>query len=166
MKTKEIKIDIPEGYEIDKDNSTFEKIVFKPIKKKLPTTWEEFCENYPIQQGSAFIGEGSNIDVIPAVCDLDYRDLDIDKNILPSKEMAKAFLALMQLIQLRDCYNDGWVSDWTDGTTKYSIFVFNNKPDRCSSIQAQRVLTFKTLELRNEFFDNFKDLIKIAKPLL
>ena len=29
MDTKELKIQIPEGYEIDKENSTFEKIVFK-----------------------------------------------------------------------------------------------------------------------------------------
>jgi len=29
METKELKIQTPEGYEIDKENSTFEKIVFK-----------------------------------------------------------------------------------------------------------------------------------------
>lgn len=35
METKEIKIDVPEGYEIDEENSTYECIKFKPIKKKL-----------------------------------------------------------------------------------------------------------------------------------
>lgn len=29
---KEVTIQIPEGYEIDKENSTFEKIIFKPLK--------------------------------------------------------------------------------------------------------------------------------------
>lgn len=29
METKEIKINIPEGYEVDKENSTFEYIKFK-----------------------------------------------------------------------------------------------------------------------------------------
>lgn len=33
MKTKEVKITIPEGYEIDKENSTFEHIKFKKIHK-------------------------------------------------------------------------------------------------------------------------------------
>lgn len=33
MKEKEITITPPEGYEIDKENSTFEKIIFKPIQK-------------------------------------------------------------------------------------------------------------------------------------
>ena len=31
MKTKMFKIEIPEGYEIDKENSTFESIVFKKV---------------------------------------------------------------------------------------------------------------------------------------
>lgn len=39
METKEMKIVPPEGYEIDKENSTFEIVRFKPIKKAL--TYEE-----------------------------------------------------------------------------------------------------------------------------
>jgi hypothetical protein len=35
-KTKEIVISIPEGYEIDKEKSTFEKIVFKKKEQTLP----------------------------------------------------------------------------------------------------------------------------------
>ena len=36
METKEIKINVPEGYEIDKENSTFECVKFK---KKAPERW-------------------------------------------------------------------------------------------------------------------------------
>ena len=35
METKEVKIEVPKGYEIDKENSTFERIKFKPIKKAM-----------------------------------------------------------------------------------------------------------------------------------
>ena len=42
MNTKEIKITVPEGYEIDKENSTFECIKFK--KKEL--TYEKIAESY------------------------------------------------------------------------------------------------------------------------
>ena len=35
MKTKELKIQVPKGYEIDKENSTFEYIKFKSIKKDI-----------------------------------------------------------------------------------------------------------------------------------
>ena len=35
MKTKEVKIEIPQGYEIDNEKSTLECIKFKPIKKDI-----------------------------------------------------------------------------------------------------------------------------------
>ena len=35
METKELKIQAPEGYEIDRENSTFEYIKFKLIKKDI-----------------------------------------------------------------------------------------------------------------------------------
>ena len=40
---KELKIEIPQGYEIDHQKSTFEKIVFKKADPftKLPKTWKE-----------------------------------------------------------------------------------------------------------------------------
>ena len=41
METKELKINIPEGYEIDKENSTLECIKFKPIKKYI--TYKDIC---------------------------------------------------------------------------------------------------------------------------
>lgn len=47
MDTKKLKINIPEGYEIDKEKSTFEEIVFKKVEDpftKLPKNWEEYCE--------------------------------------------------------------------------------------------------------------------------
>ena len=42
MEIKELKIEVPQGYEIDKQKSTFEKIVFKKIPEN-PKTWEEYC---------------------------------------------------------------------------------------------------------------------------
>ena len=32
METKQIKIEVPQGYEIDKEKSTFENIILKPIE--------------------------------------------------------------------------------------------------------------------------------------
>ncbi len=37
---KEIKISPPEGFEIDKENSTFELIKFKQLEKKFPESWD------------------------------------------------------------------------------------------------------------------------------
>ena len=41
MKDRELKIEVPDGYEIDKEKSTFEKIIFKKVEKELPKSWEE-----------------------------------------------------------------------------------------------------------------------------
>lgn len=61
MEQKEQKINIPEGYEIDEENSTFECIKFKP-KKEYITIWDVYsaihgnilklyADAYPIHQG-------------------------------------------------------------------------------------------------------------------
>jgi len=163
---KEIKIVVPSGMEIDKENSTFECIKFKPIKKELPKTWEEFCENNPRRKGESWIGVSSLVGSLDTNAG-NERDCVEDKNLLPNKEYAEAMLALCQLIQLRDCYNDGWIPDWTDNyNPKYSIEVSNNEIIKCSYYGTSRILAFKTQELCDQFLENFRDLIEIAKPLL
>ena len=164
---KEIKIKVPEGMEIDKENSTFECIKFKPIVNKLPKTWEEYCKTHPIREGESWIsdfGKILHIDVLPTPNT--KRNCIVDRNLLPNEKYAEAMLALCQLIQLRDCYNDGWVPDWTRVDNKYTIYVTHNILVESINTNVSRILAFKTKELRNEFFKNFRDLIEIAKPLL
>lgn len=164
MEQKEIKIDCPKGFEIDKENSTFECIKFKPVKKELPKTWKEFCETHPRKVGEGYVKTDSSCRVVWAP---DPRNPEDDRNLLPSEELAEAMLALCQLIQLRDCYNDGWTPDWTNSDeTKYVIFQHKGEIilDRCWS--TNKILTFKIAGLRDQFLENFIDLIEIAKPLL
>ena len=41
MEAKEMKIQVPEGYEIDREKSTFEIIVFRKVEaEELPKSWE------------------------------------------------------------------------------------------------------------------------------
>ena len=161
---KEFKVEIPEGYEIDKENSSFELIKFKKIEKKLPRTWEEFCKTHPWKYGESWITEASYVQIVKDESGVD-RD-DGDRNLLPNQQYAEAMLALCQLIQLRDCYNDGWIPDWTDKNNKCVIFVEYNCIRKAYATSLQRILAFKSASLRDEFFENFRDLIEIAKPLL
>lgn len=164
MENKELKIEVPQGYEIDKENSTFEKIVFKKVEKELPKCWEELGEikGWYVDSFS---------DIMP--CDKGDTDKDNDKNIFPTIEEAEACLALAQLCQLRDRYNDGWKPDWENrAQNKFIIYIHPNNKILFDKISAnthaisRHLLTFKTEELRNKFLENFEDLIKIAKPLL
>lgn len=152
-------IEIPEGFELKKVSDTEYKIV---KKENPPKTWEEFCEAYSIKNEEYFIGNRSEM----FRANSKSRSSNSDKNILPSKEKAEAILALCQLIQLRDCYNDGWKPNWKDASKdKYTIYYNTNYVDKGTNAVSARVLAFKTRELRDEFFDNFKDLIEKLKPL-
>ena len=162
----EIKINVPEGMEIDKENSTLECIKFKPKKKELPKTWEEFRKNNPVKPNECYISTNSDITEVQFAKTLEERIVDIDDNLLPSKEYAEAMLALCKIIQLRDCYNDGWKADWKNDERKYVIFVNNDRLNIWFSTKVNYVLSFKTEELRDKFFCNFRDLIEQAKLLL
>ena len=166
---KEFKIKVPDGYEIDKENSTFECIKFKRIKKELPKTWEEYCETHPRRKGEAWYETTYNeIKLIDesSCCINSTRSATGDIDLFPNREYVEAILALCQLIQLRDCYNDGWTPNWSDYTSKYCISLNGNNIEYRVNIHCSRILSFKTRELCNEFLNNFKDLIEIAKPLI
>ena len=158
MKNKELKIEVPQGYEIDKEKSTFEKIVFKKVEKELPKSWEELdiVKGFYVNSLSEIAETGEE------TCAEEY-----NRNTFPTKEEAEAVLALAQLCQLRDRYNDGWKPNWRTGSEiKYCIIVDENKIVESQYITLNRVLHFKTPELRDEFLENFRDLIETAKPLL
>lgn len=157
MKNKELKIQVPEGYEIDRENSTFEKIVFKKVENELPKRWEDlgFIRGYYVNAHS---------ELRDFEC---YTGKDSNKNTFPTKEEAEACIALAQLCQLRDRYNDGWKPDWNiTSETKYVIEVSKNTIVKNFYGNRHKILSFKTEELRDKFLENFRDLIEIAKALL
>ena len=133
---KTVKITPPEGYEIDKEKSTFEEIVFKPIEKKLPKSWEEIenLRGWWIDYDSTLHEAGITSDRIPD-----------DRNIFPTKEIAEAVLELAQLLQLRDVYRQGWKPNW-------------NYPD-------QKIFSFQSTKIRDLFLENFKDKLQKLLPL-
>lgn len=156
METKEFKIQVPEGYEIDRENSTFEKIVFKRVED-LPKSWEDLKS-----MNGFYVSSQSDIKCYYE----NYQD-SINKNVFPTREEAEACLALAQLCQLRDGYNGGWKPDWKDDREKkHCIEFFKGKIQKNYYHVLKKVLCFKTQELRDKFLENFRDLIETAKPLL
>ena len=158
METKEMKIQAPEGYEIDKENSTFENIIFRKVERKLPKKWEDL-ENV----NGHYADSWGDVRCYYGVNAPDHTN----KNIFPTRKEAEACVALAQLCQLRDRYNDGWKPNWAMyKTEKWCIEVVNYKITKNTYYTIHRVLAFKTKELRDKFLENFRNLIKIAKPLL
>lgn len=147
---KEIKIEVPNNYEIDKEKSTFENIVFKKIEKKLPMSYSKIKACLPTIETELV---GCKLWSLSFIGSTNYERLN-------------AFSALMQLVELRDAWNDGWVADWSDGTKKYVILINKNKIDIDYNTGEYSVLHFKTGDLRNTFLVEFKDLIFQAEELL
>ena len=147
----ELKIEVPKGYEIDKEKSTFEKIVFKEIENKLPTSVEEIKTNSKFYY---YIVSGGIEEESPCT--------SRDKNDLSTKERAEAFLALMQLVELRDAWNgDSERHNW--GIVMSTAF---NRVQRVVTMENKYTLSFKSEQLRDQFAEQFKDLIETAKELL
>ena len=147
---KELKIIPPIGYEIDKQKSTFEKIIFKKIPEN-PKTWEEYCA---LTKGSPSFYATLN-------------SVDTDKhsgeyNEFSTRERAEQFIALCKLLQLRDY--------WVKGDTEFRYAVYGDILDRtviCDWLDnVHYPLTFPTKEMAEEFKDCFSDLIKQAFPLV
>ena len=155
---KTLKITPPEGYEIDKDKSSFEEIVFKPVKKQLPKSWEELktVEGFYVTSDS----------IVYRAAPLNTHKYQ--RSIFATEAQAKASIALAQLSQLREVYRGGWVPDWNSyrQKQKYSIININEIFIVNSSVNQHYFLTFQSAEIRDEFLNNFKDLIEEASPLL
>ena len=147
---KELNIIPPIGYEIDRQKSTFEKIIFKKIPEN-PKTWEEYCS---LMKGKTMYYTNCNTITVSGFSDAH------DK--FATKERAEQFIALGKLLQLRDYwvkhskFKDAiCVFTWSDGlidTTKCDLNDY--------------ALTFPTKEMAEEFKDCFSDLIKQAFPLV
>ena len=160
---EETRITASEGCEIEKveivDGAAV--ITFKEKERKLPKSWEKFCDMFPCKRGEYLINSHGC-----SPCAEIKRIPDIDVTILPDRSSAEAVLALCQLIQLRDCYNGDWVPDWCDKTKKY-VLDFSEGEIRIEFrySMASSPLYFKTLELCNEFLQHVRPLIEKLKPL-
>ena len=96
METKELKIQAPEGYEIDKKNSTFECIKFKPINKNI--TYKDVCANIFNEQGYYINSWGV----------VKFNSLGVDRvngNNATNEHQLKRLLALNMLLNIAEYYN-------------------------------------------------------------
>ncbi len=96
METKELKINVPKGYEIDKDNSTFECIKFKLIKKDI--TYENVAKK--LFNGTLFAINVSGDIINVCVCDSIF-----GKNNATNRKQLEKLLALNQLLNIAEYYN-------------------------------------------------------------
>ena len=98
METEELKIEAPKGYEIDKERSTFECIRFKPIKKDI--TYKDVCSTLFKNNTGYFIDQYGEINFY------NIGTNRFDVNNAPSGRQLKRLLALNQLLNIAEYYNN------------------------------------------------------------
>lgn len=103
--------------------------------------WLESTEGTEIMNDSVFLSEGNY-----------YTNLNTCAE------------ALKKLILLRDYYNEGWQPK--NYSYVHIITTRNGELVRDCLMGDFRVLYFESMEIRNTFFEEQKELLEIAKPLL
>lgn len=159
----EVKIQIPDNCELIKDGNTY---VVREKKQIPPKSWEEFCERYPVKKGEAYLLPSTD-GIFTA--EENYTGQRLSKIWCTSEEEAEAFLALMQLRQLRKA----WVGDWEQPEGKFCAGILcriypthDEVAVSYATFWTNIVLSFPTPEMAKDFLSCFKDLCEKAKILL
>lgn len=155
---KEVKIVAPDGYEIDKEKSSFEKIVFK--KKEV----ERWRDKTGVNVSGWYITEDSLVDSIV----LPLYEFGYDRtsyNIFATAEQAYSSLAMARISQIME--NDkrfgGVVTDeeWADvSIPKYIITRVRNQIFKDEIFCTYHFLAFHTYKQRDLFIEENDDLVK------
>ena len=153
---KEIKITPPEGFEIDKERSTFDCIRFKPIEKKR---WRDKKD---VRIEGYYICGGDSI-----ICYSDsYFNTPNNYNIFATKKQAKSALAMARISQImaNDERFGGVVTDeeWNDNRIVKHIIAREDDSITTKNYyySCYYFLAFRTDTQRELFLKENEDLIK------
>lgn len=121
----------------------------------LPRSWEEFATNH------ARMGYYISSDGKPLMCAASGKLSS--PHVCPSKESARAHLAMIQLEQLRNCWRQGW-----EPTTHEAVYAikFSVHGLGVYNFVSREFLSFPTKEMAEEFLKCFRNLIELAGDLI
>lgn len=145
---KEMKIQIPEGYEIDEENSTFRCIKFKPIVKTLKDI--ENVSGYYIDTFGKITH--SKVRISPKCS---------PKELFLTEKHAKMALAIAQISQLMPYYGGEITMDeYRLGVKCFRIWFVENNFKVIKGEKLPYFLTFHTEEQALRFLINNRDLLR------
>ncbi len=111
-----------------------------------------------------------NIDLIepvrfPKTCTEAQQMLSTEEGVDLSDDMCK----FISLIEARNAYwkvDGNWKPDWKASGAKYILFNYRGVIDCGSREFDPCILAFRTSEIRNEFYKNFRDLVESCKDYI
>ena len=162
-------LDIPNNVIINKNGNTYDDFAYwycdETKISKYPTTYKECCKILKINNET----------------EMQFRNPDVERGNIYLTSTKNLFNTFIRLKICRDAYwkiageqmglNHHWGPDW--GTNKwnyeiqnYCIIVAENKIKFGYAFNENNILAFPTKEMRDAFYENFKDLIELCKTLL
>ena len=144
---KELKIEIPEGYEIDREKSSFEKIVFK--KKVEVNCWEDLKRVIGV-----YISDNSRINPVTA----SGLVISQNQNVFLNEKYAKSSLALAQISQLLPYYDTNVY--WNILDPKYCICRVKKELEILPFAKHYHILAFNTEDEAERFLKYNEQLVK------
>ena len=119
MKTQELKIEAPEGYEVDWDNSSNNVIRFKPSKKKI--TYQDVKEKlFPESSPSFYLGKEGGI---IQTCNIKY--LSRELLVSTSQQQLQQIRALNKLMNVANYLNGDWEPNFTNRSEQKWYIDYN-----------------------------------------
>lgn len=113
---KSLTIVAPEGYEFDKEKSTFDKIVFKKKEEEIKS-YEDIAKKLFCNKTIYYTDRYS--DIIKAE---DWFIFNLDNaNNAPTNEQLEWILALNKLRNTALVLNNGWEPNWNESEKKYAL---------------------------------------------
>lgn len=159
MDNKELKIVAPNGYEIDKENSTFECIKFKPIEKKK-LTYDDIAKELFESKETFWMGYNDCVSSSDGV-DSAYSDVD---NCTSEKQVQK-LMAINKLLNVCKHLNNGWIPDWNNDHER-KWYLEQDESDIIVDNEVlfnSRVCYFKSKELAQQAIEILgEDTIRLA----
>ena len=138
MNAKELKIEAPEGYEVDWENCSMNTIRFKPIKKKI--TYKDVINNIKAKNIGVSVQFG--LTKIGTDC------------FITSEKQLEQLLALNKLINVAKYLNGDWEPDFTDNKQQKWFIEYNVESSILDTDFAisykSSVVYFKTSELAHQ----------------
>lgn len=152
-KVVKVSLICPEGYELDKEKSTIENLVFKPKKESYLDISKKLFYQKRAFYFSKFGGIASAV-----ICDGTY----CDPNNCTSEKQLRKLLAINQLMNVAKYLNGNWKPGQIN--FKYTIIITrDNKVSIGATHLNNEIVYFKTEELAKEAIEILsEETIKLA----
>lgn len=145
MNAKELKIEAPEGYEVDWENSFMNTIRFKPIKKKI--TYQDVKEKlFPESKVSYYLGKEGGI-----IQTFNIKYLSRELLLSTSQQQLQQIKALNKLMNVAKYLNGDWEPNWKNIEQYKYMYMYNYLTSKievqCNMYRAYLTVCFKSKEL-------------------